>query len=72
MNDMEQDNQITEQSLQPDLYGDAGKKKRKKPGFAAGVVVGIQPQLLFWSAEHLESVRQEITRWSSEAKVLPR
>lgn len=41
MNDMEQDNQITEQSLQPDLYGDAGKKKRKKPGFAAGVVVGI-------------------------------
>ena len=41
MNDMEQDNQITEQNLQPDLYGDAGKKKRKKPGFAAGVVVGI-------------------------------
>ena len=41
MNDMEQDNQITEQSLQQDLYGDAGKKKRKKPGFAAGVVVGI-------------------------------
>lgn len=41
MNDMQQDNQITEQSLQPDLYGDAGKKKRKKPGFAAGVVVGI-------------------------------
>lgn len=41
MNDMEQDNQITEQNLQPDLYGDAGKKKRKKPGFATGVVVGI-------------------------------
>ena len=41
MNDMEQDNQITEQNLQPDLYGDAGKKKRKKPGFAVGVVVGI-------------------------------
>ncbi len=41
MNDMEQDNQITEQNLQQDLYGDAGKKKRKKPGFAAGVVVGI-------------------------------
>lgn len=41
MNDMEQDNQITEQNLQPDLYGDVGKKKRKKPGFAAGVVVGI-------------------------------
>lgn len=41
MNDMEQDNQITEQNLLPDLYGDAGKKKRKKPGFAAGVVVGI-------------------------------
>lgn len=41
MNDMEQDNQITEQNLQPDLYGDAGKKKRRKPGFAAGVVVGI-------------------------------
>ena len=41
MNDMEQDNQITEQNLQPDLYGEAGKKKRKKPGFAAGVVVGI-------------------------------
>lgn len=41
MNDMEQDNQITEQSLQQDLYGDAGKKKRKKPGFATGVVVGI-------------------------------
>ncbi len=41
MNDMEQDNQITEQNLQSDLYGDAGKKKRKKPGFAAGVVVGI-------------------------------
>ena len=31
MNDMEQDNQITEQNLQPDLYGDAEKKKRKKP-----------------------------------------
>lgn len=41
MNYMEQDNQTTEQSLQPEPYGDAGKKKRKKPGFAAGVVVGI-------------------------------
>lgn len=41
MNYMEQDNQTTEQNLQPELYGDAGKKKRKKPGFAAGVVVGI-------------------------------
>lgn len=38
---MEQDNQTTEQNLQPEPYGDAGKKKRKKPGFAAGVVVGI-------------------------------
>lgn len=41
MNYMEQDNQTTEQNLQPEPYGDAGKKKRKKPGFAAGVVVGI-------------------------------
>lgn len=41
MNYMEQDNQTTEQNLQPEPYGDAGKKKRKKTGFAAGVVVGI-------------------------------
>lgn len=40
MNYMEQENQTKEQNLQPEAYGQAGKKK-KKPGFAAGVVVGI-------------------------------